>query len=400
MMGCLIVRPSRQPSRHHRNTATRMTTDRYTAWTSLGLADQPISRADAADILRGSSIELLPLLHAAGQVRRKFFSNTVTIHILDNVQNGACPEDCGYCGQSKDSDAPIQPYKLKSVDDIVAEAASAQQRGAYRFCMALSGRGPDDRDISHISDAIRRIKAMGMRTCLSTGILDDAKAQQLRAAGLDRLNHNLNTSRRHYPDICTTHTYDDRMATLKAARDAGIGLCSGLIVGMDETLEDLLDVAFALRDMRAESIPVNFLLPIEGNRINNPLSMGQPLEPQYVLRVLSMMRLVNPTAEVRIAAGREAHLRSLQPLGLHPANSIFMDGYLLTTGSGAGDTLRMILDAGFKPVFEHPEAIPQQLRELVDAPAPTTHPAAEAIAFKPTVQKRNFVPVESVGKPR
>ncbi|QNN23860.1 biotin synthase BioB [Planctomycetales bacterium ZRK34] len=340
--------------------------DRYARWRDAGLADSCIDRADAADILAGRDIDLMSLLAAAGAVRRRHCGDTVSIHVLDNVRNGACPEDCGYCGQSKDSDAPVAPYKLKPVDDIVAEAAAAQQRGAYRFCMALSGRGPSDRDIDHMAQAVQRIKAMGMRTCLSSGLLDDAKAQRLAEAGLDRLNHNLNTSRRHYPDICTTHTYDDRVDTLRAARSAGLGVCSGVIVGMDETHDDLLDVAYALREMKAESIPVNFLLPIEGNRVNHPRSGGRPLDPQFVLRVLCMMRLVNPTAEIRIAAGREVHLRSLQPLSLAPANSLFMDGYLLTEGAGADDTLQMILDAGYKPVFDEPKAVSDQVRRFVD----------------------------------
>lgn len=342
--------------------------DRYARWRQAGLADTAIDRAEAADILAGRDIDLMGLLAAAGAVRRQFCGDTVTIHVLDNVRNGACPEDCGYCGQSKDSDAPIAPYKLKSVDDIVADAAAAQQRGAYRFCMALSGRGPTDRDIDHMSQAVRRIKALGMRTCLSAGLLDDDKARRLAEAGLDRLNHNLNTSRRHYPDICSTHTYDDRVDTLRAAKEAGLRVCSGVIVGMNETHDDLLDVAFALRAFKAESIPVNFLLPIEGNRVNHPRSGGRPLDPQYVLRVLCMMRLVNPTAEIRVAAGREVHLRSLQPLALAPANSLFMDGYLLTEGAGADDTLQMILDAGYRPVFDEPNAVSDPIRRFVEHP--------------------------------
>lgn len=341
--------------------------DRYAAWAQLGMADESIERSDAAAILRGDGVDLLRLLDATGQVRRAFRGDAVTIHVLDNVRNGACPEDCGYCGQSKDSDAPLAPYKLQPVDAIVADAEAAQQRGAYRFCMALSGRGPSDRDIEHMCEAIGRIKDMGMRTCLSAGLLDDAKAAQLKSAGLDRLNHNLNTSRRHYPSICETHTYDDRVDTLRAARDAGLGVCSGVIVGMDETHEDLLDVAYALRAINAESIPVNFLLPIEGNRVNHPRSGGRPLDPQFVLRVLCMMRLVNPKAEIRIAAGREAHLRSLQPLGLYAADSLFMDGYLLTEGSTVDETIRMILDAGFRPAFDQPDAISEPIRRLVNA---------------------------------
>jgi biotin synthase len=345
----------------------------YAQWTQAGIDDKTIDRDAAANILRDPQIDLMSLLAAAGQVRRHYFGNEVSIHILDNVRNGACPEDCGYCGQSRDSDAPITPYKTKSVDEIVADAKNAKASGAYRFCMALSGRGPSDRDIDHMCQAIEQVKAMGLRTCLSAGLLDEQKAQRLREAGLDRFNHNLNTSERHYPKICTTHTYGDRMTTIKAAREAGLGLCSGVIVGMDETIEDVLDVAFALRAFKAESIPCNFLLPIEGNRVEQPQCDGQPLSPQFVLRVLAMMRFVNPTAEIRIAAGREVHLRSLQPLALWPANSLFMDGYLLTRGSGAAATLRMILDAGFNPRLDEGDW-PDDLRRMaesggIDAPA-------------------------------
>ena len=342
----------------------------YAQWSALAREGRAIDRGDAAAILQGDAVELLPLLHAAGDVRRHFFGDAVTIHILDNVRNGACPEDCGYCGQSKDSASALQPYKLKSVEQIVCDAQAAQRSGAYRFCMALSGRGPSDRDVSHMCEAIQRIKAMGMRTCLSAGLLDAGKAGRLKEAGLDRLNHNLNTSQQRYPDICTTHTYDDRLATLRAARDAGIGLCSGLIVGMGEEREDLLDVAYALRELGAESIPVNFLLPIEGNRVREPISAGRPLDPQFVLRVLCMVRLVNPAAEVRIAAGREHHLRGLQSLALWPANSLFMEGYLLTEGQPAVETFRMIRDAGFKPVLDNPAAVPPEVRALIEGAEP------------------------------
>jgi biotin synthase len=385
---------------------TTPTPSRYQAWADAALRNEPLSRADALAILNGDGIDLMALLAAAGAVRRHHFGDTVNIHILDNVRNGACPEDCGYCGQSRDSDAAIQPYKLKPVHEIVEDAVAAQQRGAFRFCMALAGRGPSDRDVDHMCDAIRQIKSRGIRTCLSSGLLDQAKADRLKEAGLDRLNHNLNTSRDHYPSICTTHTFDDRLSTLKAARTAGLGMCSGMIVGMSEQLADVVEVAFTLREIQAESIPVNFLLPIDGNRVFTPTSGDRPLDPQYVLRVLCMMRLVNPAAEVRIAAGREHHLRSLQPLALWPANSLFMDGYLLTVGQQASDTLRMILDAGFKPVFESPDALPPALLAMLDGspplhlandPAIPTDAALDSMtALKPSVARKSkieFIPL-------
>ncbi len=362
-------------------------TERYAAWAEAGLNNRAIDRADAADMLAGRGVELMALLECAGRVRRHYFDNTVSVHMLDNVRNGACPEDCGYCGQSRTSDAPVQAYKIKPVDAIVAEAEQAKAAGAYRYCMALSGRGPNDRDIDHMCQAIRRIKAMGLRTCLSVGLLDESKAKRLREAGLDRFNHNLNTSERHYPAICTTHTYADRMKTIGEARAAGLGLCSGVIVGMGEAHEDLLDVAYALRAFEAESIPVNFLLPIDGNAVSEPTCDGRPLDPRFVLRVLCMMRLVNPSAEVRVAAGRETHLRSMQSMALWPANSLFVAGYLLTEGDDAAATLRMILDAGFVPRLDEGEW-PEAVRAYAASAAGDGHTAAPTALLKPTVSAR------------
>ena len=341
--------------------------DPFTVMVEAGLRDESLPRSLAAALLTDAArFPLLPLLDAAGRIRRHYFGNRVQVHQLHNVQNGACPEDCGYCGQSKDSDAPIQPYKLKSREEIVAEAAAAKANGAYRYCMVLSGRGPSEREIDHMAGCIAEIKErFGLRTCLSAGLLDAAKARRLKDAGLDRLNHNLNTSENHYGEICTTHTFADRMGTLLAAKEVGLDLCSGLIVGMGERYDDVIDVAYRLRELRVPSIPVNFLVPIPGNRVKDATLEGRPLTPEIVLRVLCLMRLVNPSAEVRVGAGREGHLRSMQAYALYPANSLFMDGYLLTKGSNAFETLRMIFDASFEPAFDG--EWPEELRALVAA---------------------------------
>lgn len=340
--------------------------DPFARWAERGIADDPIPFEDARTVL-DSATPLLPLVHAAGLIRRHFYANTVQVHVLNNVQNGACPEDCGYCGQAKTSKAPIQAYTLKSREEIIEEAAQAKASGAYRYCMVLSGRGPSDADIDHMAACIREVKErFGLRTCLSSGLLDEPKARRLREAGLDRLNHNLNTSRDHYPEICSTHTHEDRVQTLQAARSAGLQLCSGVIVGMGESTADLIEVAAQLRELRAESIPVNFLVPIPGNRVRAPECDGRPLTPEFCLRILCLFRFTNPSAEVRVAAGREGHLRSLQALALEPANSLFVDGYLLTTGSGPIPTLRMLRDAGYRIELEGREW-PEGLRRLIES---------------------------------
>ncbi len=318
-------------------------------------------------ILKGDQIDLMALLHCASVVRRHYFNNTVSIHRLENVRNGACSEDCGYCGQSITSNAKINEYQIKQIDELVENAKKAKQCGAFRFCMALSGRGPTDKEIDHMCRAVKRINdEVGIRPCLSAGILDTEKAAKLKAVGLDRMNHNINTSQHHYSNICSTHTYQQRIETLRAARVNDLSICSGVIIGMGETYRDILDMAYALRDIRADSIPVNFLLPIQGNRISHPTCNDRDLTPEFVLRVMCLFRLINPSVELRIGAGREFHLRCMQPFVLWPANSLFIGGYLLAPGQDALNTLAMIFDAGFQPRLD--EGVwPKALKQFVDS---------------------------------
>jgi biotin synthase len=331
--------------------------DRYERLARQALADEAPGRDDARWMLDGRDVALLALLEAAYTPRRSHFGNKVKVHILNNVQNGLCPEDCGYCAQRKGTTAPIRPYPMKPTEQILAEAEAAVSAGASRYCLVLSGRGPSLQRARELAKVVRAIKARWpIEVCVSFGLLDDEHAKFLADAGLDRLNHNLNTSEHHYPAICSTHTYAERLATLQAAKRNGLALCSGIIAGMGETSDDLVDVAFALRELGAASIPVNFLLPIEGSAIQSDGS----LTPHRCLRILAMMRLVNPRAEIRAAAGREFHLRGLAPLLLWPANSLFVEGYLTTEGDAVGETYRMIRDAGFEiegnPVYEAGEA--------------------------------------------
>ena len=309
--------------------------------------------ADCHWILDGKDLELLPLLHAAFEPRRKHFGKRVMVHILNNVQNGLCPEDCGYCSQNKDSSAPIRKYPLKSDEKILEEARAAAEAGATRYCMVLSGRGPTLDRTKRLGEIIKKVKSeYPIEVCLSAGLVGEEHARVLADAGLDRLNHNLNTSESHYDEICSTHTYQDRIETLRSAKKAGIEPCSGLIVGMGETSQDLVEVAFRLRELEVPSIPVNFLIPIDGNQVQDDGS----LTPERCLRALCLMRLVNPSAEVRVAAGREGHLRSLEALSLYPANSLFVEGYLTTRGDSVRDTYRLIEEAGFEvdgnPVYD------------------------------------------------
>jgi len=320
-------------------------TDRYAQLAERALRDEPPTQAECAWILAGEDVELLPLLQAAYRPRFEHFGRRVMVHVLNNVQNGLCPEDCGYCSQNKDSEAPIRKYAMKSDEQIYAEAESAAKSGASRYCMVLSGRGPTADRTRRLAEIIRTVKSRyPIEVCLSVGLIEEEHARILADAGLDRLNHNLNTSESHYPKICSTHTYADRIATLEAARRNGIQTCSGLILGMGEQTADVVEVAFRLRELEVPSIPVNFLIPIDGN----PVMSDGSLTPERCLRALALMRLINPRAEIRVAGGREGHLRALGALALWPANSLFVEGYLTTRGDAVNDTYRMIRDAGFE----------------------------------------------------
>ena len=309
------------------------------------LEDERPGREEALRVIHAPNEEILQLLDAAFQVRRAYFGKKVQIHYLINAKSGICPEDCGYCSQSAVSEARIDRHDLVDEEQLLAGAARARTAGARRYCIVISARGPSDEEIEKICRAVSKIRERHrLSVCCSLGLLAASQAERLREAGVSRFNHNLNTSARYYPEICATHTYDDRMDTLGAARGAGLELCSGVIFGQGESGEDVIDVCEALSALGPESIPVNFLNPIGGTPFD-----GKPLlGPIACLRLLCLMRFYNPRSEIRVAGGREVQLRELQPLALFPANSIFVDGYLTTPGQESGAAHRMIRDAGFE----------------------------------------------------
>ncbi len=336
-----------------------------TPWHTLAqqvLAGNEPDRDECLGILSSSDDELLDLLAATYQVRRHFFGQNVQLYHLKNAKSGLCPEDCGYCSQSAISDAPIEKHAWLNEDRLLEGARQAKANRARTYCIVASGRGPSDREVEHVAKVVGRIKQeLGLHICVCLGLLQPHQAQRLAEAGVDRVNHNLNTSRRFYDEICTTHTYEDRLETLRVADGAGMELCSGLIVGMGETDGDVVDVVRELRTLRVRSIPVNFLHAIEGT----PLEETHTLNPRYCLRVLCLLRMVHPSTEIRIAGGREVNLRSLQPLGLYAANSIFVSDYLTTKGQTPEDDFRMLEDMGFSIVEEnHPAESAQADRAI------------------------------------
>jgi biotin synthase len=235
---------------------------------------------------------------------------------------------------------------MKSDEEMLEEARTAYSKGASCYCMVFAGRQASQSRIDRLKRVLAQIKSEfpGKEICVSTGFVSNEGAVELKRAGLDRLNHNLNTSESHYPNICTTHTFADRLNTLLAAKSAGLKVCSGMIVGMGEEHADIIDVARRLRALKAESIPVNLLVPIEGNLLSPQESN---LTPDFILRTLCLFRFLNPSSEIRVAAGRELHLRSMEVMALYPANSLFLQGYLNAKGASNARTLRMIKDAGF-----------------------------------------------------
>ena len=318
--------------------------NRWAGMASHVLAGGSIDRDDALAILASSDIDLLDVLAAAWRVRHHHFGNTVQLFFLMNAKSGLCPEDCGYCSQSKVSDADIPRYYLLSAPKLLEAAPLAAQRQTKTFCIVISARGPTEREIDFVCSIVPEIKRRhDLNICACLGLLTAEQAQRLAAAGVDKVNHNLNTSERFYGEVCTTHTYADRLATLAACRTAGLQLCSGGIMGMGETHDDLVDMGLELRTLGVESIPLNFLNSIDGT----PQQGQNRITPRDCLRGLAMMRMVNPAAEIRIAGGREIHLASLQPLGLYAANSIFVGDYLTTKGQLPEADYRMIEEMGF-----------------------------------------------------
>lgn len=319
----------------------------------IALEGGELSDEQALGVLGSTDVELLPLLDAAYRVRRHFWGNRVQIHVLTNAKSGLCPEDCHYCSQSAISKAPIERYPLMSAEKLLEEARAAARSRARRYCIVISGRGPNAREVDGICDAVRRIKSeLDVDICCSVGLIDADQARQFKEAGVDRLNHNLNTSERNHPNICTTHTFQDRLKTLEHARAAGLELCSGAILGQGENDADILSLCREFRRIGMESIPINFLIPIDGTPFG---ALDSGLNPMRCLRILSLVRFMNPSAELRIAGGREVHLRSLQPLGLYPANSIFVRGYLTTPGQDALEAWKMVEDLGFELEMPPPE---------------------------------------------
>ena len=308
-------------------------------------ADPQLSREDALAILNTPDESLEELISFAETFRRKYKGNHVSIHILTNARSGNCSQDCAYCAQSCRSKADIDKYKWVADEKLYEDNDFVNEHHLSRHCIGLSGMKFTDAEIEVLAEKIRKMKADGTHLCCSIGFLTEHQAKVLKEAGLDRINHNLNSSRNYYPNICSTHTFDQRVANIRMLQDLGYEICSGGIIGMGESREDVVDMLMELREIQPEALPINFLLPIPGTPLEH--ADMSVLSTAYCMKVLCLARLLVPKADIRCAAGREVYFKGEENMLLRVVDSIFASGYLTAGGQGIRDTIQAIEAAGF-----------------------------------------------------
>ncbi|TYA09929.1 biotin synthase BioB [Paenibacillus faecis] len=317
----------------------------WKAFTEKALNGGLLTIEEGLSVLAAADDQILSILEAAYQVRRHYYGNKVKLNMIINAKSGLCPEDCGYCSQSVISKAPVPKYTMLDKETLLAGAREAMARKAGTYCIVAAGRGPTERELGQVIEAVKEIReTMPLKICACLGLLGEEQARRLAEAGVHRYNHNLNTSRSNYGSITTTHTYEQRVETVEKAKAQGMSPCSGVIIGMGESDREIVEMAYALRELDADSIPVNFLNPIPGT----PLARAERTPAAKALKTLALFRFVCPSKEIRVAGGRELTLRTLQPLALYAANSIFVGDYLTTSGQEITLDHQMIEDLGFE----------------------------------------------------
>lgn len=297
------------------------------------------------------------LLFQAQSVHREHFDpNEVQISTLLSIKTGACPEDCKYCPQAGIYNTGLEKEKLLQIERVISEAQAAKNSGATRFCMGAAWRSPSEKDMPHVLDMVKEVKALGLETCMTLGMLTDQQAQGLAGAGLDYYNHNLDTSPEYYGEVITTRTYQDRLDTLSNVRAAGMKVCCGGIVGMGETMADRIGLLVQLANLpeHPESVPINMLVKVTGT----PLENEAALEPFEFIRTIAVARIIMPKSHVRLSAGREDMNEQMQALAFHAgANSIFYGEKLLTTANPAANKdMQLFARLGIKPEQYHTHA--------------------------------------------
>jgi biotin synthase len=306
-----------------------------------------LSRGEALAVLDLPGAQVPALVEAVYPVRKKYKGKFVGIQILTNARSGNCSQNCAYCAQARDSEADIAKYRLAPYEKLRGDGLIAREKKLARHCIGLSGIRFTDAEIGEFAAYVRELKQEAdTHICCSIGFLSPAQAEMLKAAGVDRINHNLNTSRNFYPSICTTHSYDERIANIKMLQAMGFEICCGGIVGMGESVRDVADMLFEIREINPRSVPINFLIPIAGTGLQN--ADASALTPEYCLKVLCLARLLLPDKDIRATAGREWSLKGREREMLMIADSIFASGYLTAGGQSIDETIKLVKDAGFE----------------------------------------------------
>lgn len=309
------------------------------------LSHKRLSTTDAEFLASISGQDLFDLFSAANRIRDHFQGDRIDLCSIINAKAGKCPEDCSYCAQSIKSRAQITAYPLLDKKQVIAKAEEAKKGGAKRFCIVTSGRRVSGRELLKIADMVFGVKKLGLLPCATLGLLTKDDLKLLKSAGLNRYHNNLETSERFFPNICTTHSYSEKIATIRSAQKAGLSVCSGGIFGLGETWKDRIEMAFALRDLEPDSVPINFLAPIKGTA----LSRQEPLEPLEALKLISLYRFILPDKQIRVCGGRLQTLGELNPfIFLAGASGLLIGNYLTTLGRGYEEDLSLIKGLGLK----------------------------------------------------
>ncbi|MBA4397196.1 MAG: biotin synthase BioB [Syntrophus sp. (in: bacteria)] len=318
------------------------------------LSSKDIGADDALRLFEEGATRPFRVMAAAAEIRRHFKGDEISLCSIVNAKSGKCPEDCKFCAQSAHHATDVESYPLKKAAEIIKEAEAAGRAGAEMFGIVTSGkRIKAKKEWAEIIKAIRGINALGMKACASLGMIDEETARTLKDAGLYRYHHNLETSRSFFPQICTTHAYDEDVETVRAAQAAGLSVCCGGIIGLGEGIRHRIELAFTLRELNVDSVPVNILNPIKGT----PLGQAPPLPPLEILMTISVFRFLLPDRDIKLSGGKEKNLRQLLPLAIVAgANSLMTGHYLTTQGRNAALDIEMIKDLGLKATRE-PEPV-------------------------------------------
>lgn len=321
-----------------------MSSDRLNTIEGRALSQRKLSASDAEFLASISGQNLFELFSAADRIRAHFQDKRVDLCSIVNAKSGRCPEDCSYCAQSTTSRARIPAYQLLSKEQVISKAEESKKGGAKRFCIVTSGRKVSGRELLKIADMVSGVKKLGLLPCATLGLLTKDELKLLKEAGLKRYHNNLETSEHFFPKICTTHSYNEKKETIRSAGEVGLSVCSGGIFGLGETWKDRIEMAFALRDLDPDSVPINFLAPIKGTR----LSRQKPLEPLEALKIISLYRFILPDKQIRVCGGRLQTLGELNAfIFLAGASGLLIGNYLTTLGRGYKDDITLIKKLGF-----------------------------------------------------